>query len=80
MNTLHDASFWIEFSRLRLRDHIRFGSKADVCSALGCVCFGPKADTNATPHHTELKLFSLNSYDTAKPSGNDNSQPSSDKR
>src|SRR4029453_1385482 len=31
---------------LRRRSDVRFGSKADMCSAIADVCFGPKADTD----------------------------------
>jgi hypothetical protein len=32
-----------------IRLNVRFGSKADMCSALACVRFGPKADTLSSP-------------------------------
>jgi hypothetical protein len=38
-------SSWTE-----VQPNVRFGSKADMCSALAYVCFGPEADMCAKRH------------------------------
>ena len=35
---------WVKSGHMRCKRHVRFTPKADMCSALGDVCFGPIAD------------------------------------
>ena len=36
--------------------HVRFGSKADMCSALGDVRFVPEADICSAKNHMQMRI------------------------